>query len=190
MRSIPARRRAPSGFTLVEIMICVAIIGILSSMAIPGYKTLVTQARETERTIHFTKLKWALIEQWRTGGFSLPVSTGCTTTNPFLSPETYKDVQFNTGITKGSANWNCWNSIRWGIDGGTRVRFTYQSTAPAAAGAQWSFDIYAYADMNDNGIPSLIHLHCIPSERQDCASGSQLFYSGDPTEFPTQTITF
>lgn len=195
MMSSGSVRSATRGFTLVEILIVVAIIGILSSMAIPGYQRLVMQARETERTIHFTRLKWALIEGWRTGAFvggnfTLPSSTNCTTNIP--NDPTYKDVPFLQGITTGSANYNCWQSLHWGIDGGTRCRWSYASgiqSTPQPNSAY--FDIYAYCDMNDNGVASYMHLHCAPQERQECATGSTLVYGGDLTEFQSSaTYTY
>lgn len=42
------KQRAHNGFTLVEIMITVALIGILTAVALPNYRDYVTRARLTE----------------------------------------------------------------------------------------------------------------------------------------------
>jgi prepilin-type N-terminal cleavage/methylation domain-containing protein len=52
----PPARRA-SGFTLVELMIVVAIIGILSSVAMPAFKTFTLRARQSERRLVMKTIK-------------------------------------------------------------------------------------------------------------------------------------
>ena len=41
-------RRSEKGFTLVELMIVVVIIGILASIAIPKFSAMISKAKSTE----------------------------------------------------------------------------------------------------------------------------------------------
>jgi len=50
------------GFTLIELMIVVAIISILSSVALPQYSNYVTKAKLTEAFYSITPVKYGLVE--------------------------------------------------------------------------------------------------------------------------------
>lgn len=50
-------RHRPSGFTLVELMIVVAIIGILSSIALPTFKDFTLRSRGAERRLVLRTIK-------------------------------------------------------------------------------------------------------------------------------------
>ncbi len=52
-----------AGFTLIELMIVVAVIGILASIAVPSYQNYVKQAKAQEATSNLLNLK-TLAEQW------------------------------------------------------------------------------------------------------------------------------
>ena len=55
-------RRAQAGFTLIELMIVVAIIGILAAVALPAYQDYTTRSKMTEVLIMGAPAKLAVSE--------------------------------------------------------------------------------------------------------------------------------
>jgi type IV pilus assembly protein PilA len=70
--------RAQRGFTLIELMIVVAIIGILAAIAIPQYQDYVTRSRWSDNFQQVGQLKQAIAEcaQNQNGSFSTPMDCG------------------------------------------------------------------------------------------------------------------
>lgn len=59
-------RRAQGGFTLIELMIVVAIIGILAAVAIPQYQNYVNKARMSEVVAAAGGCRTAVTEKYQT----------------------------------------------------------------------------------------------------------------------------
>jgi type IV pilus assembly protein PilE len=58
-----SRRRTLAGFTLLEVMITVVIVGILASIALPSYNYFVTRSRITEATNTLSSMRTQM-EKW------------------------------------------------------------------------------------------------------------------------------
>ncbi len=66
---------AQKGFTLIELMIVVAIIGILAAVALPAYQDYTVRAKVSEIVLAASTCRTAVTEAVQTGGgTSLPAS--------------------------------------------------------------------------------------------------------------------
>ncbi|WP_370660178.1 pilin [Massilia glaciei] len=65
-------KKAQAGFTLIELMIVVAIIGILAAVALPAYQDYTVRGRVSELMIMASSMKGTVTENISTNGGTMP----------------------------------------------------------------------------------------------------------------------
>jgi type IV pilus assembly protein PilA len=71
-------KRMQKGFTLIELMIVVAIIGILAAVALPAYQDYTVRARVSEGVLAASQCRTAVSEIYQTGTAAIAANAwGC-----------------------------------------------------------------------------------------------------------------
>ncbi|HEY8521766.1 MAG TPA: pilin [Gammaproteobacteria bacterium] len=133
-------KKVQQGFTLIELMIVVAIIGILAAIAIPAYQDYTIRAKVSEPMTFADAAKVSVAEYFQSVG-AMPTGLGTAgingqTTSQYIASVSYQNngsyvgiITINTrnlgagvtgnqitltgtGNTNGTVNWDCTGTIQ------------------------------------------------------------------------------
>jgi type IV pilus assembly protein PilA len=78
-KELAMKRSIQQGFTLIELMIVVAIIGILAAVALPAYQDYTVRAKVSEVVLAASQCRTSITEVYQTNSASLPAANawGC-----------------------------------------------------------------------------------------------------------------
>lgn len=96
-------KRVQQGFTLIELMIVIAIVGILAAVALPAYQDYTVRAKLSEPMARASEAKTSVAEYFASKGF-LPTTGSTDVFNTAAAGKVESVTWTRTNVSNGSIN--------------------------------------------------------------------------------------
>jgi prepilin-type N-terminal cleavage/methylation domain-containing protein len=125
-------RPGTRGFTVLELMIVVTIIGLVSSIAIPTFNSMRLRSKQTERSVMMTSIHRAIDEYWvREGHYpiwnNVPGNPNSWMYLFYWNPDSTPGSQKRPWRQRPLNQWDHWNNLSLLVEGG--VYYSYYGYA-------------------------------------------------------------
>lgn len=145
--SAPIRRRDRKGFTLIELMIVVAIIGILASVAVPVYMQFVYDSKVAEAYENMRFMTDGAVAYFHAEHYDETGMSGFTKVFPNYSTECTDGDRPNQKVSPENTDWDrwVWRDLKFEITKPHYFKYCY-----SVGGGGTSYSIRADATLRDD----------------------------------------